>query len=208
MWLNIFSYLSALTQHSTTCANLCPLFSEDPIWSILTTSRSPLNDDKGGKRWEVKQGRLMDCVSIQQREFPACRAGVLGSGDHLVGHQGLASLTPLVRTTSSRKQRSMGGLLPVYPLYKLSRGIFCPYCKKTSKSFEIWLYDWIKLGSPHSFLCTDVNILKILKCLSVVDGCTVSIWDGCNFVLFSVVDVVRFSEWIKWRSNHHEDDPR
>ena len=158
MWLNIFSYLSALTQHSTTCANLCPLFSEDPIWSILTTSRSPLNDDKGGKRWEVKQGRLMDCVSIQQREFPACRAGVLGSGDHLVGHQGLASLTPLVRTTSSRKQRSMGGLLPVHPLFKLSWGIFCPYCKKTSKSFEVWLYDWIKLGAPHSFLCTDANM--------------------------------------------------
>ena len=31
----------------------------------------------------------MDCVSIQQREFPACRAEVLGSGDHLVGHLGL-----------------------------------------------------------------------------------------------------------------------
>ena len=195
MWLNIFSYLSALTQHSTTCANLCPLFSEDPIRSILTISCPTLNDDKGGKRWEVKQGRLMDCVSIQQREFPACRAGVLGSGDHLVGHQGLASLTPLVRTTSSRKQRSMGGL-------------FCPNCKKTSKSFEIWLYDWIKLDSPHSFLFTDVNILKILKCLSVVDGCTVSTGDGCNFILFSVVDVVRFSEWIKWRNSHHEDDPR
>ena len=55
---------------------------------------------------EVKQG-LMDCVSIQQREFPACRAGVLGSGDHLVGHQGLAR-APSVRTTSRRKQRSMG----------------------------------------------------------------------------------------------------
>ena len=73
----------------------------------FTTSSSSLNDDKGEEEVrEVKQG-LMDCVSIQQREFPACRAGVLGSGDHLVGHQGLAR-APSVRTTSRRKQRSMG----------------------------------------------------------------------------------------------------
>ena len=29
----------------------------------------------------------MDCVSIQQREFPACRPRVSRPGDHLVGHR-------------------------------------------------------------------------------------------------------------------------
>ena len=87
---------------------LCPQHVKFYFEHPFTSSSSSLNDDKGGRGGEVKQG-LMDCVSIQQREFPACRAGVLGSGDHLVGHQGLAR-APSVRTTSKRKQRSMGDL--------------------------------------------------------------------------------------------------
>ena len=157
---------------------------------------------QGGK--EV--GRLMDCVSIQQREFPACRAGVLGSADHLGGPQRLASLAPWVRTSRRRKQGGHGTLCAgYYPLYRLSWRIFCSYCEKTRALRYGFTTD--SSWALHSFLCTGCAIHGHLKMFECGGWLSSSHPEATQDRFYLAVDVVWFSEGIKWRSNHHEDDP-
>ena len=140
---------------------LCAQHVKSYLKHPFTTSSSLLNDDKGGRGGgEVKQG-LMDCVSIQQREFPACRAGVLGSGDHLVGHQGLAR-APSVRTTSRRKQRSMGSCKSI--VQTVIPHILFPLWKD---NLELWD---MALRLTQASLCIPFSVHG-----SVVDGSTLPI---------------------------------